>query len=174
MDTELTMKRAMTSHKLAVGLALAAGLVALPAIAAAQDYDGYCYQKKRESGTGGLVAGAIIGGIIGSNVAAHGHRDTGTAVGAVVGGAIGNKAGRDSVKCYNGEYYAYQGTYYEPPPAPEGYTTVYYRTRPSSDYYSRVETRRAYNDGYARGYADRDNERRGWYDDDGYWHDSPR
>ncbi len=171
------MKRAyMSSLAGLAGIALAAGL-ALPAVASAQDYDGYCYQKKHDAGKSGLVAGAIIGGIIGSNVAAKHHRDSGTAVGAVLGGAIGSNAGRDSVKCYNGEYYAYNGTYYDPPPAPDGYSTVYYRSRPSSDAYSRVETRRAYNDGYARGYADRDderNDRRGYYDSEGYWHDDPR
>ena len=162
--------------KFGIAAAFAVGLT-VPALASAQDYDGYCYQRKHDAGTGGLVAGAIIGGIIGSNVAARHHRDGGTAVGAVLGGAIGSNAGRDSVKCYNGEYYAYQGSYYDPPPAPDGYSVVYYRSRPNSDSYSRVETRQAYNNGYARGYADRDNRndrRDGWYDSDGYWHDGPR
>ena len=166
----------MSSRKivtLGTALAFVAGL-ALPALANAQDYDGYCYQKKRDAGTNGMVAGAIIGGIIGSNVAAKHHRDTGTAVGAVVGGAIGHSAGRDSVKCYNGEYYAYEGSYYDPPPPPDGYTVVYYHSRPSHDYYDSVQTR-AYNRGYRDGRNDqRDDQRRGWYDSDGYWHESPR
>ncbi len=161
----------MSSRKivaLGAALTLAAG-VTLPVVVHAQDYDGYCYQKKRDAGNSGMVAGAIIGGIIGSNVAARHHRDSGTAVGAVVGGAIGHNAGRNSVKCYNGQYYAYEGTYYDPPPAPDGYSVVYYHSRPSRDYYDSVQTR-AYN----RGYRDGRSDRRGWYDSDGYWHEDRR
>ncbi len=166
------MKRASMSSRTVfrLGVAALAAALAIPAVAAAQDYDGYCYQKKHDAGTNGLVAGAIIGGIIGSNVAARHHRDSGTAVGAVIGGAVGSNAGRDSVKCYNGEYYSYDSGYYDPPPAPDGYSVVYFHSRPSSSYYDRVE-RRAYSDGYRDGSRDR---RNGWYDSDGYWHDGPR
>ncbi len=118
--------------------------------------------------------------MIGSNVAAKHHRDSGTVAGAIVGGLIGHNAGKSSVKCYNGEYYAYNGSYYNPPAAPDGYSTVYYNSRPSRDYYDRVETGRAYSDGYAKGYAqgdDRNHDRdrdHGWYDSQGYWHQDPR
>ena len=160
---------------LAAVAALSAGL-AVPALASAQDYDGYCYVKKHDAGTNGLVAGAIIGGLLGNSVAAHGHRGDGTAVGAVVGGAIGNSAGRDSVRCQNGDYYSYQDGYYAPPPAPDGYSVVYYNRRPTSAYYSRVR-RHAYSDGYDNGYDDSrdrryDNQhRQGYYDRNGNWHD---
>ena len=142
------MKRASMSSRTVfrLGVAALAAALAIPAVAAAQDYDGYCYQKKHDAGTNGLVAGAIIGGAVGSN------------------------AGRDSVKCYNGEYYSYDSGYYDPPPAPDGYSVVYFHSRPSSSYYDRVE-RRAYSDGYRDGSRDR---RNGWYDSDGYWHDGPR
>ena len=166
------MKYANLSFKL--GLAACAAALILPAVAAAQNYDGYCYQKKHDAGTNGAVAGAVVGGVIGSNVAAKHHRDSGTVAGAIIGGLIGHNAGKSSVKCYNGDYYAYEGSYYSPPPAPDGYSTVYYNSRPSSDYYDRVE-RHGRNNGYAQGYADGSNrDQRGWYDSQGYWHQDPR
>lgn len=124
---------------LALGLA---GMTFAPAPAFAQDrdlrnYDGYCYAKKKDAQRNGTVIGAVLGGLIGSQVSKH-ERGLGAVGGAVIGGVIGNSAGKDSVKCYNGEYYAYQGRYYDPAPPPPGYTVVYYRNRPPANHYREV------------------------------------
>lgn len=63
--------------------------------------------------TGG---GALIGGIIGSNVAGGGVQDEGTAIGAVIGGLAGNYIGnrvqaRQDAQAYYGGGYGYQGGY---------------------------------------------------------------
>jgi hypothetical protein len=86
--------------------AAAAVLMAVPAVASARDYDnydGYCYQRKKDAGRSGAIVGAIIGGAIGSQVSKN-ERGLGTVGGAVIGGSIGNSAGKNSVKCYNGDY----------------------------------------------------------------------
>jgi hypothetical protein len=82
---------------------------------------GACAQARadaKSSRIGGTVLGAIIGGALGSNIAAGGHRNDGTLVGAAVGGVIGNKAGgntragRYSAACdHQGSYYTYDQTY---------------------------------------------------------------
>ena len=57
--------------------------------------------------TGG---GALIGGIIGSNVAGSGVQDEGTAIGAVIGGLAGNYIGnRIQARQSGGAYYGHQG-----------------------------------------------------------------
>lgn len=128
---------------LAGGLAAAlAGSLVLPAVASAQvrdvrGYDGYCYAKKKDAQRNGTVIGAVIGGLIGSQVSKH-ERGLGTVGGAVIGGVIGNNAGKSSVQCYNGEYYAYQGRYYDPPRPPAGYTVMYFQHRPPNSYYRNV------------------------------------
>jgi hypothetical protein len=160
-------------------LSLAATL-AIPAMASAQDrdlrgYDGYCYAKKKDAQTNGTVIGAVLGGLVGSQISKN-ERGLGTVGGAVVGGVIGNNVGKKSVKCYNGEYYSYQGAYYDPAPAPSGYSVVYYKDRPSNDRYERVYYDRyrhttpppyAYGDAWRN---DNDNPY-GWRDKDGHWHD---
>lgn len=162
---------------LALGLAL---VMAAPTLAMAQDqdlrnYDGYCYAKKKDAQKSGTVIGAVIGGLIGSQVSKH-ERGLGTVGGAVIGGAIGNNAGKSSVKCYNGEYYSYQGSYYDPAPAPSGYTTVYYKARPSQDYYSNVYYDRYHHTspppyGYGDAWRNDDSNPNGWRDQNGNWHD---
>jgi uncharacterized protein YcfJ len=59
------------------------------------------------------VIGAIAGGVLGSNVAGHGDRGTGTVLGALVGGGVGAAVGHahDVQKCdARGAYYTYQDT----------------------------------------------------------------
>jgi hypothetical protein len=89
--------------------------------------------------------GAIIGGALGSNIAASGHRNDGTALGAVVGGAIGNQvggntsAGRYAASCdAQGAYYSYEQTF----PYREGSNGVP-RGRYSSSYYTNNRCRLA-------------------------------
>lgn len=170
----------MTSlFKTGLLLSLAASM-AIPVMALAQDrdlrgYDGYCYARKKEAQTNGTVIGAVLGGLVGSQISKN-ERGLGTVGGAVVGGVIGNNVGKKSVKCYNGEYYSYQGSYYDPAPPPSGYSVVYYKDRPSNDRYERVYYDRyrhttpppyAYGDAWRN---DNDNPY-GWRDQDGRWHD---
>ncbi len=132
-------------------VALTAGIVALPVAVHAQDhYDGYCYMRKKEARTNGAIVGAVAGGALGGTVSDTKHKGVGTVLGAAVGAAVGANVGRDSVKCYNGEYHAFDRGSYAPPAPPEGYETVYYRSRPDTTYYSRVEyssTTSSYDDG---------------------------
>ena len=165
-----------------LGAAAALVLVSAAPAAHAQNYDGYCYAKKKADAATGTIVGAIIGGAIGSQVSKH-ERGLGTVGGAVVGGAVGHQVGKDSAKCLNGAYYSYQSGYYSPPPAPDGYQVVYYNARPDSSYYTQVYNNRPYaynSDAYGdvqpgavttdtytyRGAGARE----GWRDTDGNWH----
>ncbi|ESQ82889.1 hypothetical protein AEAC466_15375 [Asticcacaulis sp. AC466] len=169
-------------HKIGVvGLAIAFGL---PMAASAQQYDvrqydGYCYAKKKDAQRNGTIIGAVIGGLVGSQVSKH-ERGLGTVGGAVIGGAIGNSAGKSSVKCYNGEYYSYQGAYYDPAPPPAGYSVVYYKERPPQGYYQKVYYDRYHHErpgpwGYSNdAWRHDDQNPNGWRDKNGYWHDGWR
>lgn len=125
----------LTPKLLLAGAALAAATAAMPASAQAGYYGygpgGYrndpCAVVRKDSQIGGMLLGGLIGGVLGSNVAARGHRDDGTALGAVVGGVLGSEIGRGSSRpCLP-----------PPPPEPLGYNT-------------------GYNNGYQPGYADDD------------------
>jgi hypothetical protein len=162
--------------KMAVAAALAVTLAA-PGLAGAQqryevrNYDGYCYIKQSEAKRNGLILGAVAGGLLGSQVSKN-ERGLGAVLGAVVGGAVGQNIGKKSVKCYNGEYFAYQGRYYDPPRGPSGYVPVFYEQRPPSNMYSEVyydRNRRAGPPPYS--YQDNNNWRDGWRDSRGRWHD---
>lgn len=133
------------------GLMMAAGLMTvLPSMAVADryndyaandrgsEYDGYCYQSTGSSGKGHPVTGAVVGAAVGSQVSKH-ERGLGALGGAIIGGAIGSNVGKHKDEgCLNGDYYAFNGAYYDPAPAPDGYAVVFFRTRPSSDLYARV------------------------------------
>ena len=172
----------MTHARLTAGLMIGLGLVAAGA-ASAQAYDtrqadGYCYAKQKDAKSEGALTGAIIGGLLGSQVSKN-ERGLGAVTGAVIGGAVGSNAGKSSVKCYNGEYYAYQGSYYQPPRPPAGYTTVYYQSRPDQSHYSHVYYDRYHHAtpapyGYQDAWRSGDNNPNGWYDDRGVWHDGNR
>jgi len=101
-------------------------------------YDGYCYQRQAHAQTTGTIVGAVAGALIGNSVSHRWNRGSNTIGGAMVGGMLGSAVGRDSVKCYQGAYYAYDDGYYAPPPPPRGYVTVYFGSRPSYGYYNRV------------------------------------
>ena len=57
-----------------------------------------CAEIRQNNQVGGAIVGSILGGVLGSNVAAKGHKHDGTALGAVVGGMIGAGAG-GNVRC---------------------------------------------------------------------------
>jgi uncharacterized protein YcfJ len=58
-----------------------------------------CQQHQTGNTVAGVAVGAVVGGILGSNVAAHGHRGAGTALGAVVGGTTGGVIGHSTTNC---------------------------------------------------------------------------
>ena len=65
--------------------------------------------EQHRSSPGGAIAGALIGGVIGHEIASGRHRDAATAGGAIAGAAIGSQAGagastvreRDVQRCEN-------------------------------------------------------------------------
>lgn len=61
-----------------------------------QDGRYYC---RRENGTAGLVIGAAVGGVLGSQVAGRGDRTLGAIIGAVGGGLLGREVDRGGVRC---------------------------------------------------------------------------
>jgi len=85
---------------------------AMPAFA--QDYGRACQRAQGDNQIGGLIVGSIIGGVLGSQVAASGHRSDGSAVGAVLGGIVGSGVGKDSVNCGPPRYPS--GSSYNPNP----------------------------------------------------------
>lgn len=61
-----------------------------------RDYDRHC---KRDKGTGGAIAGAVGGGIVGNMVAGRGDKTLGTVVGAGAGALVGRELDRGDIKC---------------------------------------------------------------------------
>lgn len=153
---DLTRKAALVAAT-ALGLAIAVPSTALAdrydeyaANDRGNEYDGYCYQPTG-GGKGHPVTGAVVGAAVGSQVSKN-ERGLGAIGGALIGSAIGSKVGKKDQGCLNGDYYAFGGSYYDPPPAPDGYAVVFFRDRPSSDLYVRVhfnsQSRR--DDGWSR------------------------
>ena len=59
--------------------------------------EGYKPVPERDGNTGGTVAGAVIGGLLGNQVGKGNGKKAATAAGAVAGGLIGNKVDRNHV-----------------------------------------------------------------------------
>ncbi|MDA7787963.1 glycine zipper 2TM domain-containing protein [Sphingomonadaceae bacterium] len=57
------------------------------------------YYCKRDNGTTGLVIGAGLGALAGSQVAGDGNRTIGAILGAVGGGVLGREVDRGSLSC---------------------------------------------------------------------------
>lgn len=120
MKTLNTLRRAATTSLKATFTvaALSLPVLALPSLAHAGDYraahnghgdtysqgNGYSTRKScngRENDaklTGGII-GAVLGGVIGSQVSGNGARTEGSAIGAVLGGLAGAGIGDESVNC---------------------------------------------------------------------------
>lgn len=97
------------------------------------------------------VIGAIIGGVLGSNVAADNARTEGTVLGAIVGGALGAGVGRanDRYRCDSrGPYFTYNQT------VPYRESRYYRYGQYDTSYYTRQRCRLAPApvDSYAREY----------------------
>lgn len=86
--------------------ALMAGMMAAPQQAAAQSYPSYgdahaaqqyqCQSSRSNRTIGGGAIGAVAGAVLGSQVAARGHRTDGSVLGAVVGAVAGGMIGRST------------------------------------------------------------------------------
>lgn len=107
--------------KLISSTAIAALTLGLPAMAQAQTHYGETYNaheacKKNEDKRqiiGGL-AGAVLGGVVGSQVSGNGARSEGSAIGAVVGGLAGVGIADKTVDCdpvYEPPQYGSSSTY---------------------------------------------------------------
>ena len=57
------------------------------------------YYCRRDNGTTGLVIGAAVGGLLGSEIAGRGDRTVGAIIGAVGGGLLGRAIDRGDLKC---------------------------------------------------------------------------
>lgn len=111
-------------------------VLAVPSLASAQGYDGYCYQRKSNNTATGAVIGALAGAAIGTGSSHRYNRGGNTVAGAAVGAVVGGALGNASVDCHEGRYYSYEESgYYDPPPPPSGYGVVYYESRPRYDGY---------------------------------------
>jgi len=63
-----------------------------------------CEQQRQNRQVGGLLIGALAGGLLGNAVSSRGNRGTGTAVGAILGGAIGVGVGGRDLDCEDRGY----------------------------------------------------------------------
>ena len=106
--------------------ALATAFTAMVPAASAQQYRSYhdahvaneyqCQTSRNNRTAGGAVIGGILGAVLGSNVAANGHRGDGTALGAAVGAVAGGAIGRNTARCDQvpqGSYDPYTGRPYQ-------------------------------------------------------------
>jgi surface antigen len=123
-----------------------------PAYAARQPYYDYnyyrreCERRRANNQVGGLLFGAIAGGLGGNAVSGRGNRGAGTAVGAITGGAIGLAIG-SSLDCDDGYYAetAYVGGF------EAGYPYRTYRWRnPRSGNYGALRVGEYYRDPYGQ------------------------
>ena len=57
------------------------------------------YYCRRGNGTTGLVVGAALGGLLGSQIAGGGDRTRGASLGAAGGGLLGRQIDRGDVRC---------------------------------------------------------------------------
>ena len=62
-------------------------------------YDRGYSHCKRDKGTGGAIAGAVGGAIVGNAVAGRGDKTLGTVVGAGAGALVGRELDRGDIKC---------------------------------------------------------------------------
>jgi hypothetical protein len=111
---EFEMSKRFTAA--ALGLAAVAGAVfaGQAPIAAAQPYSGGgyydpCQRDATSRGTVGAFVGGGTGAVIGSQLAARGHRTDGSVLGGVLGAVAGAVIGNRSAACVSGrEYYPAQ------------------------------------------------------------------
>ena len=85
--------------KMTMAAVVSSGLIlgaAVPMTASArQTY--VCQVEKKQSAQTGMILGAVVGGLLGSQVSKN-ERGLGAVGGAVIGGVVGNKLGKDHGK----------------------------------------------------------------------------
>lgn len=130
----------MRGQAFVAAAALSAALIAAPN-ASAQQYPSYhdahvaqqqyCAQRANQNTALGAAIGGIAGAVLGSQVAARGHRTDGSVLGGVVGAAAGAMIGRSNAQrnCANqpvqGAYDPYYGQPYGQQPQYGGYQEPY-------------------------------------------------
>jgi uncharacterized protein YcfJ len=134
------MMKTLNTFRAATLATFALAAVSLPTLAQATDnyrvYDSAadCRADENDARLVGGIVGAVLGGVVGSQVSGNGARTEGSAIGAVVGGLAGAGIGDESVDCnkrrqearYNGQTYGtstrtvYRDTGYRD----SGHTTV--------------------------------------------------
>jgi hypothetical protein len=117
-------------------LAAVAGLAALgvAASASAQPGPGYgsydpCRREANERGVTGGVLGAAGGAVVGSQLAARGHRTDGSLLGGVIGAIAGASIGHSSAAC-TGAPPPPPPSYADAPPPPPPPSSAYYQPEP--------------------------------------------
>ena len=129
------MKTMIKATLSAVAVAtMIAGSMTAPATASASPRTSYvCQAEKSNDSKTGTILGALIGGVLGSQVSKN-EKGLGAVGGAVIGGVIGNKLGKDNGKatCNKIEAQAHE-TYGYGQPYRSGYS---YNSR--SDRYEQV------------------------------------
>jgi hypothetical protein len=155
--TTTTATRALAA--LAAVSALAAG-VAAPQAAAAQPY-GYsgqayggayydpCRRDQSNRGIGGALIGGGLGAVVGSQMAASGHRTDGSVLGGALGALAGAAVGSRSSACAPGSQY--YGAPPPPPPPQAYYEGPRYREAPAYRYDGRYDGRYGDEDRWAYG-----------------------
>lgn len=84
---------------------MAVAAVSLPTLAQANEYNRHydasaeCKSQENDARLVGGLLGAVVGGVVGSQVSGNGARTEGSAIGAVVGGLAGAGIGDESVDC---------------------------------------------------------------------------
>lgn len=139
---------------------LAVAAVSLPTLAQAtgnyRHYDASadCRAQENDARLAGGIIGAVVGGVVGSQVSGNGARTEGSAIGAVLGGLAGAGIGDESVDCDERRYDTRRGD--------GNYTNTAYRTTSPVVYRdSGFQTaaydsyRRTYHRGNSYGYNDR-------------------
>ena len=89
---------------LAGAAAIAASTFAIPQFAAAQAYRDYgtadpCVEQQRSAANKGTAVGAVLGAVLGSQVAGHGAKTEGSIVGAGLGAVAGHQIAKSNFKC---------------------------------------------------------------------------
>ena len=89
---------------LASVVALTMPLFAVPQVSMAQSYRDYgggdiCQEEKHQSGNSGMVVGALVGAVVGNQIAGRHHKTAGTLIGAGAGAMVGRQVGKSRVNC---------------------------------------------------------------------------
>jgi len=170
--------KTFNTKKTLAAVALAAATFATPALSQASEYYGDrnyndpCHNNTENQVAAGLV-GAVLGGVLGSQVSGNGARTEGSVIGAVLGGAAGAAiadGANDCDKRHDG--HAHSTGYQQTVPTNRSYNQGYSSTRTvyTSPRVTTVSAPRTYgnNSGYTANRSYRSNNRSYGYNDRGF------